>query len=111
VNIRSEDIDPRYDRCLVKLIFDEKIRGIIVPEKAKANAKFVLAQILAVGEGRVTDRNEIIPLRVKPGDYVLIEKTAGFPLSLEDGLFLLISEMHVLTSVRYREPSLIQVVS
>jgi len=111
VNIRSEDVTPRYDRCLVRPIYDDKIRGLIVPQKAKDNQRFVLAQVVAVGEGRVTDRNEIIPLRVVPRDYVPIERNAGFPLELEDGVYLLISEMHVLTGVNYREPSMIQVVS
>lgn len=106
-NIASEDIVPRYDRVLCKPIFDDTIKGIIVPEKAKRDAKFVVALVVSVGEGRVTDRNDIIPLRVQPGEYVLIEPKAGYPLSLTDGLFLLISEMHVLTGVKYREPSLI----
>lgn len=111
MNIRSTDLRPLYDRCVCRLIFDEKIRGIIVPEKAKTNAKQVIAQIVSCGEGRVNPDNSMVALKVKPGDYVLLEKNAGLPLTLEDGLFLLISEMHVLTTVDYREPSPIVLVS
>lgn len=111
MNISSQDIKPKYDRCLVKPLFDDTIKGIIVPQKAKDNAKFVVARVISVGPGRVTESNGMVPLQVAVGDYILIEPKAGYPLSLADGTFLLISEMHVLTTVNYREPSPIVLVS
>jgi len=110
VNVKSENVHPRYDRCLVKPIYEELSRGLHVPQMAKDKAQFFLADIIAVGEGRVTEGNEIVPLRVKAGDRVMVERKAGMPLTLEDGTFLMISEMHVLAVVDVvEEPRIVMV--
>jgi co-chaperonin GroES (HSP10) len=106
VNVKSTQVECQYDRVLVKPIFDEKERGIIVPEKAKQNAAYFVAKVVSAGHGRVTEQNTVVPLRVKAGDFVMVEKKAGLPMTLADGSFLMISEMHVLAVVKdYQEPS------
>jgi co-chaperonin GroES (HSP10) len=106
MNVKSTQVDCAYDRLLIKPIHDEKERGIIVPEKAKQNAAYFVARVVSAGHGRVTENNVVVPLRVKVGDVVMVERKAGLPLSLLDGTFLMISEMHVLAVVKdYEEPS------
>lgn len=39
--------------------------------------------VVAVGEGRLTNQNEILPLRVKPGDKVLFGEYSGLPFDWE----------------------------
>lgn len=106
MNVKSTQVVCQYDRILVKPLFDEKERGIIVPEKAKQNAAYFVAKVVSAGHGRVTEQNTVVPLRVKVGDVIMVEKKAGLPLTLLDGTFLMISEMHVLAVVNdYEEPS------
>jgi chaperonin GroES len=111
VNIRSDQCHPQYDRCLIRPVFEETSRGLVVPQLAKDKAAFFLADVVSVGHGRVTENNDIVPLRVKVGDRVMVERKAGMPLSLEDGHFLMISEMHVLAVVDKVEESRIVVVA
>jgi chaperonin GroES len=111
MNVKSTNVRPRYDRCLVKPIFEEKMRGLVVPQLAKDKAAFFLAEVIAAGEGRITDRNELVPLRVQVGDICMVERKAGMPLALADGDFLMISEMHVLAVVDKVEESRIVVVA
>ncbi len=106
MNVKSTSVHPRYDRCLVKPMLEEVSRGLHVPQAYRDKAQFFLAEVVAAGEGRVNPDNTIVPLRVKAGDVVMVERKAGMPLSLEAGTFLMISEMHVLAIVRdYAEPS------
>ncbi len=106
MNVRSEQVECAYDRLLVKPIIAAKVGSVIVPEKAKENAAYFPAKVISAGHGRVTENNTVVPLRVKVGDVVLVEKKAGLPMTLADGSFLMISEMHVLAVVRdYQEPS------
>lgn len=106
MNIKPSQVGCLYDRCLITPIFEERARGLIVPEKAKTTDNCYLARVVSAGHGRVTENNTVIPLRVKVGDVVLVEKKAGFPLPIEGGPHLMISEMHVLAVIAdYEEPS------
>lgn len=111
MNIKSDQCHPRYDRCLVKPVFEETSRGLHVPQVYKDKAQFFLADVIAVGEGRVTETGGVVPLRCKAGDRVMVERKAGMPLTLEDGTFLMISEMHVLAVVDVVEEPRIVVVA
>lgn len=111
MNVKSTDIRPRYDRVLCKQVEPEKMRGLYVPQAHASKARFYLADVIAVGEGRVTENNTVVPLRVAKDDRVMVEAKAGMPLTLEDGEFLLISEMHVLAVVDKVEESRIVVVA
>lgn len=108
MNIKPEQVECLYDRLLVTPVFEERARGLIVPERAKTTERCFLARVVSAGHGRVTEQNEVVPLRVKVGDHVLVEKNAGFPMPIEgDGVaYLMISEMHVLAVVKdYSEPT------
>ncbi len=107
MNVPSTDVTPLYDRLLIQPIFDETIRGLIVPQQAKDKAAYFLAKVIAAGHGRVTESNGMVPLQVKTGDVVMVERKAGIALGMADGPFMMISEMHVLAVVAYKEPSLI----
>lgn len=111
MNVKSTQVEPRYDRILCRQVEAEKLRGLYVPQAHAAKARFYLADVIAVGEGRVTENNTIIPLRCVKGDRIMVEAKAGLPLTLEDGEFLLISEMHVLAVVDVVEEPRIVVVA
>jgi chaperonin GroES len=66
-------IEPLYDRMLVRLLKpDERTKaGLYVPQLATDNTPYQKAEVLAVGQGRITTSGATVPLLVKPGDVVL----------------------------------------
>lgn len=73
-----EKIRPLYDRVLVKRSEEQEettAGGIIIPDAAKEKAQ--TAEVIAIGQGRLTSSGEIKPLKVKTGDVVFFAKYAG----------------------------------
>ena len=61
-------IKPLHDRILVKRLDnpEEDIRGgIVIPETAKEKPQE--GEVIAVGDGKVADSGQVIPMAVKPG--------------------------------------------
>lgn len=71
-------ITPLYDRVLVKPIKPEEVTagGIIIPETSQD--KPIQGEVVAVGEGRITNEGNLIPLKVKVGDRVIFSKNGGY---------------------------------
>jgi len=91
VNIR-----PLHDRLLVRRMKEEEktAGGIIIPDTAKEKPQ--RGEIVAAGNGRVTDDGKVRPLEVKAGDKVLFSKYAGTDLKLGAEEYLMITESDVL---------------
>jgi chaperonin GroES len=70
-------IRPLHDRVVVRRIEDERTTpgGIVIPDSAAE--KPMQGEILAVGNGKVSENGEIRPLDVKVGDKVLFGKYSG----------------------------------
>lgn len=81
---------PLRDRVLVKPFKPEEVSsgGIIIPDTAKE--KPVQGEVLAVGNGRIADDGNQIPMTVSVGDNVLFAKFGGTPISINGGEELLI---------------------
>lgn len=65
--------EPLYDRILVRLMKpDERTKaGLFVPQIAADNTPYLKAEVIAVGQGRITTSGNVVPLRVVVGDVVL----------------------------------------
>lgn len=89
-------IKPLHDRILVKRVEGEEMTkgGIIIPDSAKE--KPAEGEIIAVGEGRVSEDGKVTPLAVKAGDKVLYSKYAGTEVKIEGEEFLMMREDDVL---------------
>ena len=90
------NIRPLHDRILVRRMKeDEKTAGgIIIPDTAKEKPQ--KGEVVAIGNGRITDDGKVRPLEVKAGDKVLFSKYAGTDLKLGNEEFLMITEGDVL---------------
>jgi len=90
---------PLYDRILVKRIESEQksAGGLFIPETAKEKPQ--QAEVIAVGTGRVTDKNETIDLTVKVGDRVLFGKYAGDEIKLDGEEHIILRESDILAIV------------
>jgi chaperonin GroES len=89
-------VRPLHDRVLVKRFNEEEKSkgGIIIPDTAKE--KPVQGEIIAVGQGRVTEDGKIRPLDVKKGDRVLFGKYAGTEIKIDGDDFLMMREEDIL---------------
>ncbi len=92
-------VRPLYDRILVKRIDPKEVvsGGIIIPDTARE--KPMEAEVVAVGDGRMTDEGKRIPLLVKAGDMVLIGKYAGNEIKIEGQEYIILREDEVLGTI------------
>ena len=89
-------VQPLHDRVLVRRSQEEEKSkgGIIIPDSAKE--KPILGEIIAVGQGRVSEDGKVRPLAVKKGDKVLFGKYAGTEVKIEGDEYLMMREEDIL---------------
>jgi chaperonin GroES len=68
--------------------------GIIIPDTAKEKPQ--RGEVVATGNGRITEDGKTLPLEVKAGDKVLFSKYSGTELKLDGKEYLMIREEDVL---------------
>jgi chaperonin GroES len=93
------NIRPLNDRILVKRWEEEETTkgGIIIPDSAKE--KPAEGEVVAVGNGKLNDKGERIPLEVKAGDRVLFSKYGGTDVKLDGEDHLIMREDDILAVV------------
>jgi chaperonin GroES len=89
-------IRPLQDRVIVKRLEEEQTTkgGIIIPDSAKE--KPIEGEVVAVGNGKVTDDGSVRALDVKKGDRVLFGKYAGTEVKLDGVEHLILREDDIL---------------
>jgi chaperonin GroES len=88
---------PLHDRILVKRLDEseeQSVGGIIIPDTAKEKPQ--QAEVLACGDGRITDDGKVQPMDVKAGDKVVFSKYAGTEVKIGGDELLVIREDDVL---------------
>ena len=93
------NVKPLADRVLVRpLEAEEKTAGgIIIPDNAKEKPQ--KGEIVAVGEGKISDSGQKIAMSVKNGDKVLYGKYSGTEISVEGDDYLIMRESDVLAVI------------
>lgn len=62
--------------------------GIILPDSAKKKQE--TAKVVAVGDGKKLDDGTVIPVPVKIGDLILMDKYSGQEITLDDEEFVIV---------------------
>jgi chaperonin GroES len=90
---------PLYDRVLVKRLVSEErtASGLVIPESAKEKPQ--QAKVIAVGQGRLSKKNDLIPLTVKAGDTILFGKYTGDEIKVDGEEHLILREQDILAIV------------
>jgi len=86
-------IRPLHDRVLVKPFEEEEERskgGIIIPDTAKEKPQ--KGEVKAVGDGRILDSGQKIPMCVRVGDKVIFGKYAGTEVNIDGEKYLVMRE-------------------
>nr|WP_217125036.1 MULTISPECIES: co-chaperone GroES [Thermodesulfatator] len=92
-------VKPLHDRILVQRIEEEERTksGIIIPDTAKE--KPIMGKVIAVGDGRILENGQKLPLSVKEGDRILFGKYAGTEVKIEGEEYLIMREDDVLAII------------
>jgi chaperonin GroES len=87
---------PLHDRVLVKRLEEQEQSrgGIIIPDSAKEKPQ--QAEVVAVGNGKLNEEGEIVPLVVKAGDRILFGKYGGSEIRVEGQDYLILREDEIL---------------
>jgi chaperonin GroES len=89
-------IRPLHDRVLVRRLEEaESLRGgIVIPDTAKEKPQ--QGEVIAVGNGKLLESGERVPLDVKPGDRILFGKYAGSDVKIDGEEYLILREDEIL---------------
>lgn len=91
-----KSIRPLHDRILIRRVAEqETVRGgIIIPDSAKEKPQE--GEVVAVGNGKLLENGQRVPLDVKEGDRVLFGKYAGSEIKIEGEEYLILREDEIL---------------
>ena len=92
----SISIKPLADRVIVApAAAEEKTKsGIIIPDTAKEKPQ--RGEVVAVGEGKVSEQGALMKPQVTVGDQVLYGKYAGTEISIDGSDYLIMRESDIL---------------
>jgi chaperonin GroES len=93
------NLKPLGDRLIVKVVEEEEttVSGIVVPDTAKEKPQ--KGKVLAVGDGKLDDDGQRIPLDVTAGDEVVYSKYGGTEIVVDGEDLLVLRESDVLAKV------------
>lgn len=87
---QATKLQPLGNRVLLRrLEAEETLKGgILLPETAKKKQE--KAEVIAIGTGKKDKQGNLIPIPVKEGDIVLIEKYSGQEVTLNDEEYVIV---------------------
>ena len=71
--------------------------GIIIPDSAKKKQE--TAKVIAVGEGKMTDEGKCIPMSVKEGDIILMDKYSYQEVTVNDEEYIIVKADDIIAIV------------
>jgi chaperonin GroES len=93
-------LKPLGDRLIVKAVEEEETTasGLVLPDTAKEKPQ--KGTVLAVGDGKLDDNGQRVPLDVSEGDEVLYSKYGGTEIKVDGEELLVLRESDVLAKVQ-----------
>ncbi|MFW6162001.1 MAG: co-chaperone GroES [Planctomycetota bacterium] len=97
---KAPKIKPLGDRIVVKRLEAEETTagGIVLPDAAQEKPK--QGEVVAVGEGKMGDEGERLPMSVSAGDRIVFASYAGTEVTVDDEDYLIMREEDVLALVK-----------
>lgn len=89
-NTAAPNFRPLGNRVLLRrLAAEETLKGgIILPDAAKKKQE--QAEVIAIGTGKKDKNGQLIPIHVKAGDIVLLEKYSGQEVTLNNEDYVIV---------------------
>ncbi len=93
------NIRPLHDRVVVRRMEEERTTagGIVIPDSA--TEKPSTGEILAVGNGKITDSGEVRALDLKVGDKIMFGKYSGTEVKVDGEDLLIMREDDIMAVV------------
>ena len=93
------NIRPLHDRVLVRRMEEERksAGGIIIPDNATEKPN--QGEIIAAGNGRITDSGDVRAMDVNVGDKVLFGQYAGTEVKVDGETLLMMKEEDILAVI------------
>lgn len=94
---------PIYDKIVLKMMDIQEVHSetglVYQKDMSQSSNSTLVAEVVAVGKGRLLASGEVLPLLVKVGDKVIISKHQGE--SYNDGKqdYTIVSESHILSII------------
>ena len=90
---------PLGDRLLVQRLEQEETLkgGIILPDTAKKKQE--MARVVAVGKGQLTEEGKTLPMPVKEGDTILMDKYSSQEVTIDGEEYLVLRANDVIATV------------
>jgi chaperonin GroES len=94
------DIEPMYDRIIVERDEAKEVTGggLLIPTVAKQNS--LVGTVVSVGEGRVSETGDVVPLSIKKGARILFGLNAGTEIEHNGNTYLLMAEHEILAVLK-----------
>ncbi|MBI2617986.1 co-chaperone GroES [Candidatus Kaiserbacteria bacterium] len=94
-------ISPLGDRVLIEIPpREQKTKsGIIIPDTV-SQEKPEEGKVIAVGLGRVTEKGEVIPVRVKVNDRVVFSKYGYDEITVDEVKYYIVKEENILAVIK-----------
>ncbi len=92
-------IRPLHDRVVIKRMEEERTSpgGIVIPDSA--TEKPIKGEVVAVGNGKVTDSGDLRALDLKAGDKVLFGKYSGTEVKVDGDDLLVMREDDIMAVI------------
>ena len=89
-------IRPLHDRVIVRRMEEERTSagGIVIPDSA--TEKPIQGEVIAAGNGKISESGDVRPLDVKVGDKVLFGKYAGTEVKIDGEELLVMREEDIM---------------
>lgn len=97
--VKKITLKPLGNRVLAQRLEAEETMkgGIILPDSAKKKQE--TAKVVAVGAGKKLDDGKVIPVSVKVGDVILMDKYSGQEITLDDEEFVIVKADDIIAIV------------
>lgn len=93
------NIRPLHDRVVVRRMEEERTTagGIVIPDSA--TEKPSTGEVLAVGNGKITDSGDVRAMDVKVGDKIMFGKYSGTEVKVDGEELLIMREDDIMAVV------------
>ena len=93
------NIRPLHDRVVVRRMEEERTSagGIIIPDSATEKPN--RGEVIAAGNGKITDSGDVRAMDVKVGDQVLFGQYAGTTIKVDGEELLMMKEDDILAVI------------
>lgn len=92
-------IKPLGSRVLARRLDPEETKGgIILPDSAKKKQE--KAEVIAVGPGKNTEEGKVLPMPVKEGDIILMDKYSGQEITLDNEEYVIVKADDIIAIVQ-----------